>query len=135
MICSTGCGHSGLPRGSVKGRVTVGGQPMASGRILFLPAEGPAVSAVVANGEYQLPRSEGPIAGANRVEVEADKNLGFAIDDEAAFAERGGRPLPPNAVPPDFNRNSKLSIEIKSGEDHSLDITIPGAAQTAAAQR
>ncbi len=135
MVCSSGCGPSGLPRGAVKGRVTIGGQPLASGRVLFLPAQGPTVSAVIVNGEYQLPRHEGPIAGANRVEVEADLNLGFAIDNEAAFAKRGGRPLPPNPVPQAFNRDSKLTIDVRSGEDHSLDITIPAATQTTAAMR
>ena len=82
-----------------------------------------------------MPSHEGPVAGTNRVEVEADMNLGFAIDDEAAFAERGGRPLPPNPVPAAFNRDSKLTIDIRSGEDHSLDITIPAATQTAAAMK
>jgi hypothetical protein len=133
LACSTGCSQGGLPRGGVKGRVTIGGQPMASGRVLFLPTEGPTVSAVVTNGEYHLPNREGPVAGANRVEIEADVNLGFAIDDEAAFAQRGGRPLPPNPVPPEFNRNSTLSVEIRAGEEHSLDIAIPAAVQTAAA--
>jgi hypothetical protein len=135
IVCSSGCGQSGPSRGAVKGRVTIGGQPLANGRILFLPAEGPTVSAVILNGDYQLPSSEGPIAGVNRVEVEAAMDLGFAIDDEAAFAQRGGRPLPPNPVPPEFNRNSKLSIDIQSSEDNALDVTIPGAMQTAAASR
>ena len=127
MMCASGCGQSGLPRGAVKGRVTIGGQPLASGRVLFLPSQGPTVSAVIVNGEYQLPRHEGPAAGANRVEVEADMNLGFAIDDEAAFTKRGGRPLPPNLVPAAFNRDSKLTIDIRCGEDHSLDISIPAS--------
>jgi hypothetical protein len=130
IVCSSGCSDSGTPRGSVQGRVTIGGQPMAKGRILFLPIapnEGPTVSAAVANGEYSLARHEGPLAGPNRVELEADLNLGFAIDDEAAFAQRGGRPLPPNPVPPEFNRNSKLVVEIKSGEENSLDVSVPSA--------
>ena len=135
VLGSSGCSQAGPARGAVKGHVTIGGQPLASGRILFLSAEGPTVSAVIVNGQYELPRHEGPIEGSNRVEIEAAMNLGFAIDDEAAFAQRGGRPLPPNLVPSEFNRNSKLSIEIKSGEDNALDVVIPGAMQTAAAFR
>ncbi|MCI0359815.1 MAG: hypothetical protein L0211_15165 [Planctomycetaceae bacterium] len=138
LISASGCGQSGLPRGAVKGHITIGGQPLGKGRILFLPiapSKGPAVSATIVNGEYQLERREGPIAGANRVEVEADLNLGFAIDDEAAFARRGGRPLPPNPVPAEFNRNSKLVIEIKPREQNSLDISVPAAAHVAAGAR
>jgi hypothetical protein len=135
IVCSSGCSDSGMPRGAVQGRVTIGGQPLAKGRILFLPIapnEGPTVSAVIVNGEYSLSRHEGPIDGQNRVELEAELNLGFAIDDEAAFARRGGRPLPPNPIPPEFNLNSKLAIDIKSGEENSLDIAVPSAVQMTA---
>jgi hypothetical protein len=59
-------------------------------------------------------------------------DLGFALDDEAAFARRGGRPLPPNPIPPAFNRNSKLVIEIKPTDENVLDVTVPAAAQAAA---
>jgi hypothetical protein len=138
MACSTGCGGDGLARAPIKGQVTIGGQPLASGRILFMPVapnQGPTVSAPIVDGEYTLPRKDGPVAGPNRVEVEANLDLGFAIDDEAAFARRGGRPLPPNPVPPEFNRNSQLTLEVKPGEDNTYNVTIPAAAQTASAYR
>ena len=132
---SAGCGQNGLPRGAVQGRVTIGGQPLARGRVLFLPASGPTVTATVVNGEYQLPSHEGPIAGANRVEVEAELDLGFAIDDEAAFARLGGRPLPPSPIPPEFNLRSQLELAVEAGGEHTLDIAIPAAAQVSARGR
>ena len=136
IVLSSGCGQGdGLTRGPIKGRVTVGGQPLAKGRILLLPvapSTGPTVTAPIVNGEYQLTDREGPIAGPNRVEVEAEMDLGFAIDDEAAFARRGGRPLPPNPIPAAFNRDSNLVIEIKPDDENVLDVSIPATAQTAA---
>jgi len=135
IVSSIGCGQAGVPRGGVQGRVTIGGKPLARGRVLFLPASGPTVSAAVVNGEYQLPRREGPVAGANRVEVEADLDLGFAIDDEAAFARLGGRPLPPSPIPPEFNRRSQLGLEIEAGVEHTFDIAVPAAAQVSASGR
>lgn len=135
MICTTGCSHSGPPRGAVKGRVTIGGQPLVKGRILFLPAKGPTVSAVVENGAYELPHHQGPVAGINRVEVEGEIKLGFAIDDEAAFAQRGGRPLPPNPVPAEFNRRSQLELAVEAGAEHTFDIAIPAAAHVSASGR
>ncbi len=136
LVVLAGCGPGdGLTRGPIKGRVTVGGQPLAKGRVLFLPVApntGPTVSAPIVGGDYQLPRREGPVVGKNRVEVEAELDLGFAIDDEAAFAQRGGWPLPPNSVPPEFNRNSQLVIEIKPGEENALDIAVPSTASAAA---
>lgn len=121
-----GCGQDGLPRGAVKGRVTVGGQPLTRGRILFLPQNppGPAVTAMIQDGAYELPSSKGPLVGQNRVEVEGELNLGFALDDEQAFAKRQGAPLPPNPIPPQFNRQSTLSTEVKDGEN-VYDVTIP----------
>jgi len=108
--------------------VTVGGQPLAKGRILFVPVapnKGPATSALVDAGTYRIPKNEGPVAGKNRVEVEADLNLGFSLDDEAAFAKRGGKPLPPNSVPPQFNRESQLVAEVKPGAENTFDVSIP----------
>jgi hypothetical protein len=71
------------------------------------------------------------VTGQNRVEVEADLNLGFALDDEAAFAKRGGRPLPPNPVPPAFNSQSTLTADVKSGAENTFDISIPATGQAA----
>jgi hypothetical protein len=96
------------------------------------PNQGPATSAVIAAGVYSIPQNEGPVVGKNRVEVEADWNLGFAIDDEAAFAKRGGKPLPPNPIPPQFNRESQLVVEVKPGAENTYDVTVPAARHTAA---
>jgi hypothetical protein len=123
-----GCAPSGPTRAPIQGKVTVGGQPLAAGRILFTPAapnQGPATSARIEAGQYKIAKSEGPIVGKNRVEVEADLNLGFPIDDEAAFAKRGGKPLPPNPIPPAFNSQSNLTADVKAGEENAFDIAIP----------
>jgi len=130
-----GCGHSGPQRALVAGKVTVGGKPLAKGRILFVPQapnQGPATSAIIVAGEYRIPKSEGAVCGQNRVEVEADLNLGFAFDDEAAYAKRGGRPLPPNPIPPQYNRDSTLVAEVNAGQDNTYNVTIPGVRHSVA---
>lgn len=130
-----GCGESGPTRAPIRGKVTVGGQPLAAGRVLFTPLapnHGPAASARVAAGEYKLSISDGPVVGQNRVEVEADLNLGFPIDDEAAFAKRGGKPLPPNPIPPAFNKQSGVIADVKAGEENTYDIAMPAAVKVAA---
>lgn len=134
-ICGlAGCGPAGPPRSAVEGTVTIGGQPLAAGRIIFTPAapnKGPAATARIVAGKYQTARGEGPVVGKNRVEVEADLNLGFALDDEEAFARRGAGPLPPSPIPPEFNSTAQLSVEIKPGETNKYDVPIPAAVQTA----
>jgi len=135
LAAAPGCGKSGPVRAPIQGKITFGGQPLAKGRILFTPIapnQGPATSAMVAAGEYSIPQNEGPVVGKNRVEVEADLNLGFALDDEAAFAKRGGKPLPPNPIPPQFNRESQLVVEVKRGEENTYDVAVPAARNTAA---
>lgn len=130
-----GCGQSGPVRAPIQGKVTVGGQPLAAGRILFTPLapnSGPATSAMITAGEYTIPQADGPVVGKNRVEVEAQLNLGFAIDDEAAFAKRGGKPLPPNPIPPQFNRESQLVVEVVPGDANTFNIEVPKSRHTTA---
>ena len=122
-----GCGRDGPPRAPIAGSVTVGGAPLKAGRIMFLPqapTEGPAVSTRIVEGKYTLADTEGPIVGSNRVEVEADLPLTFEIDDEAAFARAKGK-LPRQPIPPQFNRESTLSIDVKAGEENCYDIAVP----------
>ena len=135
LLVSAGCGSSGPPRAAIHGRVTVGGQPLAAGRILFTPVhpnKGPATSTRVVDGNYQLTAKDGPIVGVNRVQVEADLNLGFELDDEAAFAQRGGARLPPQPIPPEFNQLSTISVEIKADQDNACDVAIPQLLNVAA---
>lgn len=130
---AVGC-SSGPARSAVEGSVTIGGQPLPAGRIIFTPVapnQGPASSARITAGRYQVDRAAGPVVGKNRVEVEADLNLGFALDDEAAFAKRGSEPIPASPIPPDFNATAQLSVDIKPGETNKYDVPIPPAVQTA----
>ena len=130
---TVGCRDTGLPRGAVEGKVTIGGQPLKAGRIVFLPLEstqGPATSLAIADGVYQANNWSGPLVGTHRVEVEAALDLGFALDDDQAFAARPTAPLPPQPIPPAFNRNSKLTVTIEPGSNR-YDIAIPSVASTA----
>ncbi len=57
-----GCGQSGPNRAPITGQITVGGKPLAAGRILFTPIapnQGPATSARITDGNYQLVESRG----------------------------------------------------------------------------
>jgi hypothetical protein len=134
----TGCQEAGPDRAPISGRVTVGGQPLAAGRILFepiAPTEGPVTSAVVVDGAYRLPEEEGPIVGKHHVELEAELPLGFALDDEQAFAKRGGKRLPANPIPPQYNRRSTLQVEVRADTENRFDIEVPPARGVSIANR
>ncbi|MBC7856432.1 MAG: hypothetical protein IAF94_23630 [Pirellulaceae bacterium] len=128
-----GCGSSGPARSAVEGAVTVGGQPLPAGRIIFTPLapnKGPATSARITAGRYQIAKSDGPVIGKNRVDVEADLNLGFPLDDEEAFTRRGAAPIPPSPIPPNYSATAQLSVEIQPGEINKYDVPIPATAHT-----
>lgn len=125
-----GCGKADLPRGSVTGQVTIGGQPLQAGRVIFTPiapTHGPATSVRVEAGRYELPEQRGPIIGQHRVEVEAELDLGYAIDDEAAYALNAHKPKPANPIPPEYGRQSKLVATIEADQPNQFDIVIPAA--------
>jgi hypothetical protein len=130
LLSLAGCGDSGPARGPITGTVTLGGQPLKLGRIMFTPVEpneGPAVSAPVVDGRYTLARAAGPVAGKNRVEVDSDlaASLGFALEDEEAFAKRGNVKLPPDPIPPTFNRQSTLTVEVAADRENTYNVEIP----------
>lgn len=124
-----GCGQSGPERSAIQGKVTVAGTPLVSGRILFTPiapTTGPVATAMIVNGVYQLPREQGPVVGKLRVTLEATPNLGFAIDDEqayAAFVRSGARPAQ-DPIPPQFQQQP-LEVEIVANQLNLFDVAVP----------
>lgn len=128
MWCGCG-GKEGPERAPAKGLVKIDGKPLATGVIRFIPTAatvGPAATASINAGAYQLPAEEGPVVGTQRVEIEAANNPGFAPDDEQAYAAKhkhGWRP-PPNPVHPGYNRNSTLVVEVKPDAEQTFDFSL-----------
>ncbi len=135
-VALTGCVESGPDRAAISGQVTIGGQPLKAGRILFTPlapTEGPASSAAIVDGNYRLDEQQGPLVGQHRVAVEAALDLGFPLDDEQAFAaQAAGRPLPPSPIPPEYGSHTQVVAEVKSGEQNKFDVPIPAPPHSAA---
>lgn len=126
LALAVGCSR-GPDLQPVSGLVTVNQQPLSAGVIRFRPLQGTrgrASSAGVRGGEFAIPRGDGLVPGEYRVEIEAAVDLGFEIDDDIAFAKRGGKPLPPNPVPPKFNRQSTLTAAVAAGDDNILEFDL-----------
>lgn len=70
-LLSAGCqSETRLDRLPLTGKVTQFGIPVESALLSFLPLEqGPAASAIVAQGEYRFTTEDGPMPGKHRVVV------------------------------------------------------------------
>lgn len=124
LICSLGCGGSGGPeRANVTGQVTFDGQPVEKGVIAFVPdgsTVGPTSGAIIENGRYRTQSGGGPVLGSHRVEIVAHRP-GKKIE----VAGIGGAATGPSAsgatqetemyIPAEYNANSMLTVNIKSG--------------------
>ena len=117
--CAMGCGSGDVPRGAASGKVTLDGEPILKGTIMFLPTgenSGGSATAEIVEGKYVIPRKLGPAIGQHRVEVIAVRNNG---------KKEAGSPYPPGTmvddieqyVPPKFNHQSELKADVKSGDN------------------
>lgn len=127
-----GCGSSDvLNRQEISGFVSVDGNPLKHGLIRFVPqgtTTGPGAMAEIIDGAYQFSDDDGPIPGTHRVEIEATRFHGFAIDNEAAFTaiaiQTRRSPLGRNPVPSAYNTNSRLTalVENADGQTFPFDL-------------
>lgn len=101
-------------RYTVKGSVTLDGQPIENGQIIFLPADGGGRpdGTEIQNGEYEVVVTE----GAKRVEITATQ--------EIPAAEPGGIPDYKPLVPKKYNENSELTASINSNDENTADFAL-----------
>lgn len=88
-ISGCGGGGDGLERVAVNGAVTLNGEPVPNGVIRFAPSAGttgPMASAMITDGQYQIPREQGPVAGSYEVRIHAyaDPNVKSTAETEPA---------------------------------------------------
>lgn len=115
FVSLAGCGPSGPARYPISGEVTLDGQPLSEGLILFYPADNKldADTAPIANGKFSLTAT----SGAKRVEIEAtkpsDKEEPSAID---------GKPVRQriSLIPSRYKRNQLLKAEVIAGSNPPL---------------
>jgi hypothetical protein len=105
-----GC-STGPAVGTVNGEVTLDGQPVKDGRVLFTPLDGKGGTggAVIVDGKF---KAEVPVAKM-KVEINGNKVIGkrkaydtpeSPLMDEVA-----------EIIPPKYNFNSELSLDVKRG--------------------
>jgi hypothetical protein len=126
LIVFVGC-RSRSDRLAVSGEVTLDGTPLDAGSIR-LTSTGTgrlfASGALIQNGKFHIPQEKGLPPGTYRVEVSSP-------DTKAPLVVYKGAPgepmLPPTAtelIPPEYNSNSKHTVEITTNGDNNFKFEI-----------
>jgi hypothetical protein len=114
ILCLTaGCGSAdGLDRQAISGMVTLDGQPLTNGAILFEPAtrrSGTVVGATIRQGTFSITRGDGPVPGSYRVRVYASS--GIQAPPSKRQTDRTPRPMV-ERLPAHYNTHSELGAEV-----------------------
>ena len=124
----SGCSEAADPYGrqSLSGAVTFEGEPLDAGVIDFLPndsSQAAGARALIQDGNYSVPSGQGLTPGNYRVVItSAEENT---TDPPAGPP---GMEMPPpgtERIPPEYNTESQLSIEVTLTGDNQFDFTIP----------
>jgi hypothetical protein len=125
LLLSVGCGKEDASRGNLSGKVTLDGKPVELGTILLTPIEGAkgvVTGGSIENGRYQLVGKAAAAVGRNRVEVRAMRKTGRMVPKP--FTQSGETiEEQVEAVPARFNSESKLSVDVKPG-DNTADFEV-----------
>jgi hypothetical protein len=111
----------GPPRGTVHGKITLDGKPIATGMINFKPmgpAAGPTCGLPLKDGQYASD-AKGPIVGKNRIEIRARSQTPTQPqnpdgDWKSNYIE---------AIPARYNSQSVLEADVRPG-DNTFDFEL-----------
>lgn len=129
-LLNAGC-WSSSNRQKVTGVVTLKGQHLDEGTIEFRPlseepsAENPTTTAgaVISNGSYEIPAEYGLVPGKYKVLITSGD--GVTPDDPNQPPGPSGNFVSKDRIPPEYNRQSKLEVEVASGAENNFDFDIP----------
>ena len=121
LISTSGCGKSSSS--SVHGKVTLDGENVTEGNIVFLSqgTSGPKAAAAIAEGVYSLSPQDKLLPGTYRVEISWRKPTGRKIPaaDPGVTVDETRE-----SVPAKYNTESTLTAEIGSGDvEKNFDLT------------
>lgn len=130
-VSAAGCGGGdGLGRVAVKGSITLNGDPVPNGVIRFKPAagtEGPMANTMITDGQYGIPKDQGPVAGEYEVRVQAyaDPNATTTTTEPVRAAVASDK-LNSKTSPDDPGNGSAPAVPQSPEESQrTFNVTIP----------
>lgn len=124
-FCLAGCGgpknkHGRLP---FSGTVTLDGQPLMGGLIVFEPKSGQPTQSggMISNGAFDVPEAAGAAPGMYSVAIYsgAEPPTGNFQPGTPEY-EAAARQAPGERVPRKFNIDTTLTREVKAGEENKF---------------
>jgi hypothetical protein len=129
VVVVAGCGDNYGGRVEVKGKVTLVGEPIKDGVIVFKPASASnkdtQSGGKITDGSYVVPRAQGLLPGKYVVQITA-ADSGTPVNTEEGFSPGPSRNFTAqDKVPEDWNVRSKHEIEVKADpRSQDFDFTI-----------
>lgn len=132
MFVAIGCSGSTEMKyttAKIQGTVSYQGKPLESGKIRFIPdgkvvngqVAGKAVFADIKDGKYSLTSEQGATVGKNLIEIKSYRSSGRKVVTSEGDGKKEAEIV--QFIPEIYNTNSKLSIQIKAGENkHDFDL-------------
>jgi hypothetical protein len=128
-VLLAGCGPGVEGRYPVRGKVSYNGELVASGSIVFVPADPDAKGVIraggtITDGEYDIPAKYGPYPGAHKVEIVWRRPTGRKItaDDPPVLIDERV-----NVIPAKYNEQTELTVEI-ARDENVFDFALTGKA-------
>ena len=129
LLCSialaaiAGCSGGGdkYDRLPFSGTVTLDGQPLASGYVIFVPKSGQPTQStgIIDGGKFEIPKKAGTVAGKYSVAIFSgvESSIGSAAPatPEAEAAAKKGKG---ERVPRKYNIDTILTVDIEAGKDN-----------------
>jgi hypothetical protein len=138
LVLVVGCSDPYAGRVAVSGTVKFKGEPLKYGVILFEPMEKQDTTsgAPIANGKYDIPRSQGLKAGKYRLRVTAGDGVTPAASlrkktKEGEEEHKGGGPggstniISKELIPPTWNSATQQTVTIEGSGPNTKDFDIP----------
>lgn len=127
MMTTSGCGPRS-DRLQVSGAVTLDGAPLDGGTIRFTSVGAEKVTAsgaMIRQGHYMVPQEHGLRPGTYHLEISApDADAPKIIVRDTPGGP--GIPTAPERIPPEYNSDSKKTIEVTADGDNVFDFEISG---------
>ena len=113
----SGCGggeDNTPPLFAVRGTVTLDGQPLPTGEVLFVPVDGHGRpdAGKIADGKYELRCTQ----GAKTVSITSTK--------EVPAKQPGGIPDYISVIPKQYNSATKLTADVKGSGENTVDFKL-----------